>query len=81
MFVDEMVKGPFHTMKHFHKFKGLDQHTLMVDEFKYTSPLGILGKVADFIFLKSYMTKLLTQRNYVLKNVAESWAESGAIGF
>lgn len=72
MFIDEMVNGPFHTMKHRHIFKVKEGYTLMVDEFEYKSPLGILGKVADLIFIKSYMRKLLNQRNQILKDVAES---------
>lgn len=72
MFVDEMVKGPFARMKHKHLFTEVEGNTLMVDEFDYTSPLGILGKAVDFIFLKSYMTRLLIHRNLVIKNIAES---------
>jgi ligand-binding SRPBCC domain-containing protein len=81
MFVDEMVKGPFQTMKHCHMFQVREKHTLMVDEFEYTSPLGILGKAADMIFLKTYMEKLLVQRNHVLKNIAELSSDSGSIVF
>ena len=81
MFVDEMVDGPFHTMKHRHIFQVKEGYTLMVDEFEYKSPLGILGKVADLVFLKSYMNKLLNQRNHILKNIAESSADRGSIVF
>jgi ligand-binding SRPBCC domain-containing protein len=81
MFVDEMVNGPFHTMKHRHIFQVKEGYTIMVDEFEYKSPLGILGKVADLIFLESYMRKLLNQRNQILKDVAESSADRGSIVF
>jgi ligand-binding SRPBCC domain-containing protein len=81
MFVDEMVDGPFHTMKHRHIFQVKEGYTLMVDEFEYKSPLGILGKVADLVFLKSYMKKLLNQRNHILKDIAESSADRGSIIF
>jgi ligand-binding SRPBCC domain-containing protein len=81
MFVDEMVDGPFHTMKHRHIFHVKEGYTLMVDEFEYKSPLGILGKVADLVFLKSYMKKLLNQRNHILKDIAESSADRGSIVF
>jgi ligand-binding SRPBCC domain-containing protein len=81
MFVDEMVDGPFHTMKHRHIFQVKEGYTLMVDEFEYKSPLGILGKVADLVFLKSYMKKLLNQRNHILKDIAESSADRGSIVF
>ena len=81
MFIDEMVNGPFHTMKHRHIFQMKEGYTLMVDEFEYKSPLGILGKVADLVFLESYMRRLLNQRNHILKDIAESSADRGSIVF
>lgn len=44
----------------------------MLDVLDYTSPLGLLGKLADIIFLESYMTHLLTDGDRVIKQYAES---------
>jgi hypothetical protein len=44
----------------------------MKDVFDFESPLGVLGKLANVLFLKSYMTKLLVERNRVIKEVAEN---------
>jgi hypothetical protein len=44
----------------------------MTDYFDYVSPLGWLGKLADRLFLKKYMTNLLLMRNKVVKSFAES---------
>ncbi|MEH1009461.1 SRPBCC family protein [Winogradskyella sp. ECml5-4] len=76
-FVDEMVKGAFKEFKHEHHFAELNGGTLMTDFFDYKSPFGILGKLADKLFLKKYMTELLTERNRVVKEFAESekWKE------
>ncbi len=76
-FVDEMVKGAFKEFKHTHLFTELNDGTLMTDVFEYTSPFGILGKLADNLFLKKYMTELLTERNRIVKDFAESekWKE------
>ena len=71
-FTDEMIKGAFTKFKHEHHFIELNKGTLMIDFFDYKSPLGILGKLADILFLKKYMTKLLTKRNLVVKEFAES---------
>ena len=79
MFIDEMVKGPFHNMKHRHIFQMSHGYTVMVDEFVYTSPLGILGKLVDTIFLESYMKKLLIKRNHILKYIAESSGDRGKV--
>jgi ligand-binding SRPBCC domain-containing protein len=72
IFADEMVAGPFKMMKHRHVFEQKEDYTLMTDEFMYQSPLGILGKVADALFLKKYMQNLIEHRNQVIKQKAES---------
>ena len=71
-FVDEMLKGAFKSFKHEHHFTEIKEGTVMKDIFVYTSPFGILGKLADTLFLKKYMTDLLIERNRVIKEVAES---------
>jgi ligand-binding SRPBCC domain-containing protein len=72
-FVDEMVKGAFKSIRHEHHFTANDDSTTrMEDVFDYRSPLGILGKLADALFLESYMRKLLVKRNLVIKDYAET---------
>lgn len=44
----------------------------MIDYFDYESPFCIIGKIADSIILKSYMTQLLTNRNEMIKEFAET---------
>ena len=70
-FVDEMVWGPFKSFKHEHLFEKILDKTLMTDKFHYESPYGLLGRLADSIFLKRYMTSLLSIRNKNLKDEAE----------
>ena len=71
-FVDEMVKGPFHRLRHIHEFEDLGaSQTLMIDDFDYTSPLGLLGRFADALIMRSYMERLLRQRNAFIKQTAE----------
>ena len=71
-FTDEMVSGAFSEFKHEHHFADLNDGTLMTDFFDYKSPFGLLGKLADKIFLDRYMTDLLTERNRIVKEFAES---------
>ncbi|MFS4483140.1 SRPBCC family protein [Hyunsoonleella sp. 2307UL5-6] len=70
-FVDEMVFGAFKSFRHEHIFDKTKNGTLMVDKFYFESPLGALGQVANALFLKRYMTKLLKKRNELLKQKAE----------
>lgn len=71
-FVDEMVRGAFQRFYHVHEFIPQQDGTLMIDRFDYTSPLGILGTIADKLFLERYMTDLLRRRNEHIKRLAET---------
>jgi len=71
-FVDEMVRGAFARFRHEHQFLSVPDGTDMVDIFDYTAPLGPLGRLADGLFLRRYMTALLRERNAYLKRAAES---------
>jgi len=70
-FSDEMVKGIFKSFKHQHIFRELGESTEMVDIFTYESPFGVIGKVAEKLFLQKYLTNFLKQRNETIKNFAE----------
>src|SRR6185503_1438644 len=71
-FVDEQVTGAFKSFRHEHKFRRQDSKTLITDIFSFESPLGFLGQVANALFLKSYMKKLLLKRNQIIKQAAET---------
>ncbi|MFD0794679.1 cell division protein [Mucilaginibacter litoreus] len=70
-FADEQVSCAFKSFRHEHYFEQQGAQTTMRDVFNYRSPLGWLGKLADWLFLKQYMTTLLVKRNEVCKAVAE----------
>nr|WP_240343883.1 SRPBCC family protein [Paenibacillus sp. SYP-B3998] len=78
-FVDEMVSGAFKRFRHVHEFVIVDDGTLMIDTFDYTSPLGLLGKVADQLFLQAYMSRFLEKRNIYIKQLAEHKLSVGGI--
>jgi ligand-binding SRPBCC domain-containing protein len=71
-FNEEMIKGAFKSMYHEHYFEEKDGGTLMSDIFRYETPGGMFGKIFDKLVLKAYMTKLLVERNDVIKEVAET---------
>lgn len=72
LFVDEMVKGPFQRFRHTHRFTESEGGTLMEDLFDYTSPLGLLGRIADLLFLERYLCRFLKRRSLYLKQIAEA---------
>lgn len=71
-FRDEMLKGAFKSIYHEHFFEQKEQYTLMTDSFRYEAPLGILGDLANVLFLKRYMKSFLVKRNECIKQYAES---------
>ncbi len=71
-FQDIMVSGAFKRMVHDHEFADDPVGTLMRDRFEFQSPLGILGRIVDALFLTSYMRRFLVRRNEILKRLAES---------
>lgn len=71
-FQDIMLEGAFKSFTHDHFFEEKDGKVLMKDVFDYRSPLGFLGNIADFFFLENYMKELLTNRNLLIKRIAES---------
>jgi len=71
-FTDEMVAGIFQQLHHTHLFVPQPYGTLMIDVFTFQAPLGVLGRLAEILFLTRYMRGLLQSRNRYLKQVAES---------
>lgn len=71
-FADEMQKGIFKSFRHEHHLSLEEKNVIIKDVFDYSSPLGYLGKLADFLFLKEYMTNFLIERNRVIKLYAET---------
>ena len=71
-FQDVMVKGAFHSMCHDHFFEETEGRTVMSDRFEFRAPLGVLGRLAELLFLTRYMQRFLEKRNAILKRTAES---------
>jgi len=70
-FTDVMVKGAFHSFTHTHEFIEQGTGTIMRDCFSYKSPFGLIGKIADKLFLEKYMRNFIVMRANELKKIAE----------
>jgi ligand-binding SRPBCC domain-containing protein len=69
-FADAMVRGIFKRMEHHHYFEPSPDGTIMRDVFSFQSPLGVLGRIADALFLERYLRGFLVERNRVIKCAA-----------
>ncbi|TFB14296.1 cell division protein [Filobacillus milosensis] len=71
-FKDIMVKGAFKSFTHTHEFIEVEQGTIIRDVFDYQSPFGIIGKIADKLFLEKYMQRFIERRTLEIKHIAEN---------
>lgn len=71
-FCDEMVSGDFRHIKHEHYFKEIENGTIAIDIMEFSSPYGMVGRMLEKFYLTNYMTRLLQERNQVIKDFAES---------
>lgn len=62
-FVDEQVAGPFRRWRHEHYFEAAGEGTLMRDVVDFAAPLGVLGRLAEVVVLRRYLTRLIVVRN------------------
>ncbi len=67
-----MLRGMFKSFEHDHFFEPIpDGNTLLRDELRFAAPLGIFGRIAETLVLRRYFIHFVTQRNDLIKNVAE----------
>lgn len=71
-FCDRQVKGPFGAFHHEHVFVPHPLGTLMRDTVTFRSPFGLVGRVVDRIVMRSYLRRLILQRNDELSATLES---------
>jgi ligand-binding SRPBCC domain-containing protein len=76
-FVDQMVRGPFRSLRHLHEFHERNGATVMVDTLEWESPLGALGRIADVVLLERHLTSFVSRKQRALK----LWAEASQSQF
>lgn len=73
-FEDEQITGPFQSFWHRHEFNSKNRVTVMTDLVRYRSPFGLVGRLAERVFLDRYVRALLERRAAHLRELAESAA-------
>ena len=68
-FVDEQIKGPYNFWHHTHKFKKVDGGVEISDRVIYSIPMGIIGSVLHFIWIKRDLEKIFLHRKEVIENI------------
>ena len=67
-FVDEQVQGPFASWRHEHEMEAVDANTtLLTDRVTYRVPGGLLGVLADWVFVRWQLRRLFAYRRRVMR--------------
>ena len=68
-FIDEQRFGPYALWHHQHHFKEVDGGILMKDILHYAIPLGILGQMANGIFVSKKVSSIFDYRERVVQEI------------
>jgi ligand-binding SRPBCC domain-containing protein len=68
-FIDEQRFGPYKFWHHRHYFQEIPGGVQMKDEVYYSLPLGILGRLIHFMFIKRRVEEIFNYRRSILKKM------------
>ena len=66
-FADRQEKGPYRFWWHEHTFQADGPRTVMEDRVYYTPPLGLVGRLANRVFIRSTLRKIFQYRGDVIR--------------
>ncbi len=70
-FQDRMINGAFGTLVHDHHFEEFAGLTTMTDVIEFRSPLGLLGRIVNRLFLRGFLERLIVHRGEELRRAVE----------
>ncbi|MFP4556498.1 MAG: SRPBCC family protein [Bacteroidales bacterium] len=68
-FVDEQKIGPYAFWHHQHFTKQVEGGVLMTDIVSYKPPLGFLGSIANWLFIKKQLNGIFNYREKILNKI------------
>jgi hypothetical protein len=66
-FADLQEKGPYRFWWHEHTFQAAGPRTVMEDRVYYTPPFGLVGRLANRLFIRSTLRKIFQYRGDVIR--------------
>ena len=69
MFVDEQMKGPYNLWRHRHTFKEVEGGVEMTDVIDYAIPFGILGRLANWLYVERAVKGIFSYRFGVTEEI------------
>ena len=68
-FVDTQDRGPYTLWHHTHTFEDVDGGTMMRDLVQYQLPLGPLGRLAHFLFVRRTLRQIFEFRRTAIDQI------------
>ena len=68
-FIDEQREGPYSMWHHQHKLEAVEGGVLMTDIVTYRPPLGFIGAIANFLFIKRQLNRIFDYRKKALERI------------
>ena len=68
-FVDLQQRGPFALWEHTHEFREQGGGVVMTDRVRYRPPLGWLGRLAHFLWIRSALARIFDYRFQVVRRI------------
>jgi ligand-binding SRPBCC domain-containing protein len=68
-FIDEQRFGPYTLWHHQHHFRAVDGGVEMTDLIHYKIPLGIIGRVANMLFVRQKLNDIFNYRYEKVKEL------------
>jgi ligand-binding SRPBCC domain-containing protein len=66
-FIDSQERGPYASWWHEHRFRAVGDRTVMEDCVYYAPPLGILGRLANRLFIAAQLRAIFAYRSDVIR--------------
>jgi ligand-binding SRPBCC domain-containing protein len=70
-FVDLQVRGPYKLWRHEHQFIAEVNGTMITDEVQYLLPLGIIGRLAHAVKVRSDVEAIFAYRTAAVRRIFE----------
>ena len=78
-FVDQQIKGPYSLWHHTHTFEEKDGGTIIKDSLTYAIPMGIIGRIVHFLYIRHDINGIFKYRHKILDKIfLEIKNQSGA---
>lgn len=71
-FVDEQKIGPYRFWYHYHGIEVLDEGVKLIDRVTYAPPFGILGRIANAMFIRKTLDRIFEFREEAFRSILAS---------